>query len=234
MPKGPICDGPFWRLNGFDKPSLGSLKLNHFLYGLFNFYNMKKWMWTVVITFVVLGIAFTVVAFKSGDIETPAYKVMRTIGEVEIRQYPNMVVAKTSLPSSSFEEAGNQGFRNIANYIFGGNAQNQKIAMTTPVVMNLGDTASMYFVMPSAYKKETLPTPNSGDVRIVEEGSKTLAVIQYGGFSNDEKIKSHCEQLGKTLAEQGIQTKGSYMYMGYNAPWDVVNRRNEVAIEVVN
>jgi hypothetical protein len=23
------------------------------------------------------------------------------------------------------------------------------------------------------------------------------------------------------------------MYMGYNAPWDVVNRRNEVAIEVV-
>jgi hypothetical protein len=23
------------------------------------------------------------------------------------------------------------------------------------------------------------------------------------------------------------------MYMGYNAPWDVVNRRNEVAIEVI-
>lgn len=87
-------------------------------------------MWTVVIALVVLGIAFTVVAFKSGDIETPAYKVVRTIGEVEIRQYPNMVVAKTSLPSSSFEEAGSQGFRNIANYIFGGNAQNQKIAMT--------------------------------------------------------------------------------------------------------
>jgi hypothetical protein len=22
------------------------------------------------------------------------------------------------------------------------------------------------------------------------------------------------------------------MYMGYNAPWDVINRRNEVAVEV--
>jgi hypothetical protein len=39
--------------------------------------------------------------------------------------------------------------------------------------------------------------------------------------------------LANTLTEQGIETVGSYMYMGYNAPWDVVNRRNEVAIEIV-
>lgn len=194
--------------------------------------NMKKWMWTSLIALVVFGIAFMVVAFKTSDIETPAYTVLHRINEVEIRQYPNMVVAKTALTSSSFEEAGSQGFRSIANYIFGGNEQNQKIAMTAPVVMNMGDSASMYFVMPSAYKKDALPKPAASNVRIEEEGSKTLAVLRYGGFSSDEKIKSHCDRLGKTLTEQGIQTKGSYMYMGYNAPWDVVNRRNEVAIEV--
>ena len=33
--------------------------------------------------------------------------------------------------------------------------------------------------------------------------------------------------------EQGIETVGSYMYMGYNAPWDIINRRNEVAVEII-
>jgi hypothetical protein len=39
--------------------------------------------------------------------------------------------------------------------------------------------------------------------------------------------------LAVALEQNQIQTKGNYMYMGYNAPWDVVNRRNEVAIEVI-
>jgi hypothetical protein len=67
-----------------------------------------------------------------------------------------LVVAKTSLASNSFNGAGSDGFRSIAGYIFGGNNKNQKIAMTAPVVMNLGDSASMNFVMPSAYKKTPL------------------------------------------------------------------------------
>ncbi|MBM3439139.1 MAG: heme-binding protein [Bacteroidetes bacterium] len=195
---------------------------------------MKKWMWFAVVTFVFIGIAISVMAFKNADIETPAYTVVRKLGEVEIRQYPSMVVAKTSLNSASFDQAGNQGFRSIAGYIFGGNENNQKIAMTAPVVMNMGDSASMYFVMPSAYKQESLPIPSDKNVQIETVAQKTLAVLRYGGFSSDEKIKVHCEELRKSLQEQGIQTVGAYLYMGYNAPWDVINRRNEVAIEVVN
>jgi hypothetical protein len=29
------------------------------------------------------------------------------------------------------------------------------------------------------------------------------------------------------------KTRGNLLYMGYNAPWDVIGRRNEVAFEVV-
>ena len=63
-------------------------------------------------------------------------------------------------------------------------------------------------------------------------GSKVLAVLRFGGFSSDRSIKTHCDELGKTLSEQGIETLSDFMYMGYNAPWDVINRRNEVAVEV--
>jgi hypothetical protein len=193
---------------------------------------MKKAMWIPITIIAVAGVAALVASFRTGDIETPDYKVVKTIGDVEIREYPKMIVAKTSLTSSSFDNSGSNGFRTIAGYIFGGNQGNQKIAMTSPVVMNMGDSATMYFVMPKQYQKEQLPTPNSASVEIVEEAPKTLAVIKYGGFSSDEKIKRYCKKLEGTLTQNSIQWKGGFMYMGYNAPWDVVNRRNEVAVEV--
>jgi hypothetical protein len=194
---------------------------------------MNKLLW-ISLSIIVLGVViFSIVSFTSKDIETPDYKVLKTIDEVELRLYPKMIVAKTSLSDKSFENQGSNGFRTIANYIFGGNEKNQKIAMTAPVVMEMSDSATMYFVMPKQYKKEELPKPSSNNVRIVEEAPKTLAVISYGGYSSDKKIQKHQKELMKVLMKNNIRTKGSFMYMGYNAPWDVINRRNEVAIEVV-
>lgn len=193
---------------------------------------MNKFIWVSLSIVILIGITFIVVSFRSNNIETPDYKLLKTIDEVEIRLYPKMIVAKTSLNDNSFENQGSNGFRTIANYIFGGNVKNEKIAMTAPVVMNMGDSATMYFVMPKKYAKNELPSPSSKNVQIVEEESKTLAVIKYGGYSSDEKIKKHCNELQSVLEKNNIKTKGSFMYMGYNAPWDFVNRRNEVAIEV--
>jgi hypothetical protein len=195
---------------------------------------MRRKMGIALGLLLITALAFVAYAFKSNDIETPQFTVLRSYGEVQIRQYPQMLVAKTSLSNRSYEKSGSNGFRTIAGYIFGGNKTQQKIAMTAPVVMEMGDSASMYFVMPKSYSKSQLPEPNSADVSIVEESAKVLAVITYGGFSSDEKIKLHCAALEKVLLENNIQTKGSFMFMGYNAPWDVVNRKNEVAIEIIS
>jgi Na+-transporting methylmalonyl-CoA/oxaloacetate decarboxylase gamma subunit len=194
---------------------------------------MNKFLWISLAIVVVAGIGLLIVSFTSKNIETPKYKVIKTYDEVEVRLYPKMVVAKTNLADKSFDNQGSNGFRTIAGYIFGGNEKNEKIAMTAPVVMNMGDSASMYFVMPKSYDKSELPTPNSKNVQIVEVAEKTLAVITYGGFSSDEKIEKHRKQLEQILQKNKLQTKGAYLYMGYNAPWDIINRKNEVAIEVV-
>ncbi|MFN5888996.1 MAG: SOUL family heme-binding protein [Bacteroidota bacterium] len=193
---------------------------------------MSKLFWIVGIVVVLITVVILVASFSNKGIETPEYEVLKKYGDVEIRKYPNMLVAKTALSNNSFENAGSNGFRTIANYIFGGNEGNQKIAMTAPVVMSMGDSASMYFVMPKQYAKDQLPKPIGHNVSIVEESAKVLAVLQYGGFSSDKDIKKNCEILQQELTKQNVSTKGSFMYMGYNAPWDVVNRRNEVAIEV--
>ena len=195
---------------------------------------MNKFLWISLAIVLVAGIGLLIVSFTSKNIETPKYKVIKTYDEVEVRLYPKMVVAKTNLADKSFDNQGSNGFRTIAGYIFGGNEKNEKIAMTAPVVMNMGDSASMYFVMSKSYDKSELPTPNSKNVQIVEVAEKTLAVISYGGFSSDEKIEKHRKQLEQILQKNKLQTKGAYSYMGYNEPWDIINRKNEVAIEVVD
>lgn len=193
---------------------------------------MSKFYWISLSIFGIITVLFLIVSFTSKFIETPEYKVIKTYDEVEVRLYPKMVVAKTKLSGGSFDNQGNNGFRTIANYIFGGNEKNEKISMTAPVVMNMGDTASMYFVMPKAYDKSELPKPNSSKVEIVEEGEKTLAVIEFGGYSSDEKIEKYRKKLEQILVKNKVKIKGAYLFMGYNAPWDVINRRNEVAVEV--
>jgi hypothetical protein len=193
---------------------------------------MKKSMaiLLLVLLFAVVGALF---AFKSDSIEMPAYRVIKKYGDIEIREYPAMIVAQTMLLQSAKEERMSNGFRTIAGYIFGGNERNQKIAMTAPVVMKMGDTASMYFMMPKKYTTTQLPKPNSSKVAIVEEQARVLAVIRYSGFSSEKKIEKYKNKLAAIVSKNNLKATGPYMYMGYNAPWDVINRRNEIAIEVL-
>lgn len=194
---------------------------------------MKKSIKTIVIiaTSSIAGLLF---AFRSDDIEMPEYRVIKKYENVEIRQYPAMVIAQTMLNKSTNQEQMSGGFRVIAGYIFGGNERNQKIAMTAPVVMKMGDSASMYFMMPKQYSTSELPKPNSKEVKILEEKPRVMAVIRYDGFSSDDKIKKYTNELAAIIAKYNLKTSGEYMYMGYNAPWDIINRRNEIAIEVVD
>jgi len=194
---------------------------------------MSKIIWIPTAVIGLIALIILAMSFTSKGIETPEYKVFKNIEDVEIRLYPNMIVAKTALQGNSFDKQGSNGFRTIAGYIFGGNDKNQKIAMTSPVVMSIGDSATMYFVMPKSYKQSDLPTPSSPQVKIIEESAKTLAVISYGGFSSDEKIENYRTKLAAVLQKNEMKTKGDFMFMGYNAPWDVIDRKNEVAIEVI-
>lgn len=60
-----------------------------------------------------------------------------------------------------------------------------------------------------------------------------LAVIRYSGFSSEKKIEKYKNKLAAIVSTNNLKVTGPYMYMGYNAPWDVINRRNEIAIEIV-
>ena len=65
-------------------------------------------------------------------IEEPQYTVVRQYAGFEIREYAPYLVAEV-LVAGPAEEAGNQGFRILAGYIFGKNQGERKISMTAPV-----------------------------------------------------------------------------------------------------
>ncbi len=193
---------------------------------------MKFWAIITIVASVIL-IGFVFYSFKVKDIEMPKYRVVKKLGEVEIREYPSLILAQTSLKKSDYDQEGSNGFRTVAGYIFGGNQSQQKIAMTAPVIMKMGDSASMSFVMPSEYNMQDLPTPSNNQVKLIQENSKILAVIRFGGYSSSDKINKYADQLYSELKLNNLETRGALLFMGYNAPWDVTNRRNEVAIELV-
>jgi hypothetical protein len=177
-------------------------------------------------------IAQLLMSYKNKDIETPKYKVVKTYDSFEIRQYDSMILAQTVIQETSIKKSGNTGFRKVAGYIFGGNRNNQQIAMTAPVIMEVGDNTKMSFVMPSQYKMEDLPQPNSSEVKLVKAAPKKIAVLTFSGFASDEKINRKKELLREALKKEQISVKGNFSYLGYNAPWDLFGRRNEVAVEV--
>ena len=189
-------------------------------------------MWLSILIFGLFLVAIFY-SFRFKNIETPKYKILRKISDVEIREYPAMTLAQTKLKSNRYDGNEDNGFRTVAGYIFGGNSKQQKIAMTAPVIMQLSDSgSSISFVMPSQYRKDELPEPNSDQVKIVSQSPVLLAVLQFKGFASEQKIIQYRDQLLGILKTNNIKVKSDLFYMGYNAPWDVVNRRNEVAFQI--
>jgi effector-binding domain-containing protein len=166
-------------------------------------------------------------------VETIKYEVIREIGNVEIRRYPKIVIAKVEDPAN--------GFNLLYRFITGGNRQKAKVKMTTPVVSQeiqmtspvLSEMGTMAFVMPAEYTLETTPDPIDERVKIAEIPSRLVAALCFSGGWSEAHFEKETQQLLNTLSEAKIKTKGNVFTMLYNPPFiPGFLRRNEVAIEV--
>jgi len=172
-------------------------------------------------------------SFTKTSIEKQKYRLVKKEKEFEIRFYPPAILATTRSAVKSYRELGSSGFRKIAGYIFGNNESSAKIAMTAPVHMDINDKgSSMSFVMPSQYTLDKLPRPVDSRVELHESAAVYMAAIEFGGYANDEKIKQYADRLLEALNRNGIKTIGNPTFLGYNAPYDLIGRKNEVVIAI--
>ena len=188
------------------------------------------------ITSIVLLLAFILVQsfsfYNMSAIEKHRYTVIKEVDGVEIRRYETALFSSVILNTSSYDQASNSGFRVLAGYIFGGNASGEKIAMTSPVAMELGDSLKMSFMVPSTKSENELPKPNNGQIFFEKKEGETMAAIQFGGWANDARIETYKKKLEAILTKNGIKFKGNFSYLGYNPPYTLINRKNEIIVEV--
>ena len=166
------------------------------------------------------------------NIETYSYVVNKKYDQFEIRSYKATLFTSVKLSTKKYKEASSKGFSILAGYIFGNNNRNEKIAMTSPVSMSLKDSTTMMFMVPKKYKKETLPQPNLSNIKFKEEPAKTVAAINFNGWASDKKIKKYKQKLKEALDKEGILYKNRFQFLGYNAPYEVFNRKNEIIVEL--
>ena len=193
-------------------------------------------MKTVIIVLVIILIAFTVVQLffinAQRNIERYPYVVKKKYKTFEIRNYESTLFTSVKLSTKGYKNSSSKGFSILAGYIFGNNERNEKIAMTSPVSMSLEDSTTMMFMVPKKFNKDILPKPNQSGIAFKEEPAKTMAAIGFSGWANDTKIEKYKQKLKAALDAEGIKYSNRFYFFGYNAPYEVFNRKNEIIVEL--
>ena len=207
----------------------------------------RLWVTLIVLLVLLAGVGGIILWLGGDDVayESPSYRVTETLGEIEIREYQPYIVAEAEV-DGPLEDAGNQGFRILAKYIFGNNEGNAKVAMTAPVSQakaspekiamtspvtqeRSGDRFTIQFMMPSKYTLETLPTPNDARVRFREVAAQRRAAIRYSGRWTKSNYEENLAKLRNTLRQSGYEPVGEPVWARYDPPFKPwFMRRNEI------
>ena len=183
-------------------------------------------------------------------VECPPFELLKRTSIYEVRRYPALLRAEVDMPSARSLNTGD-GFRSLANYIFGGNTsrnsdtsesiamtapvitehatKSEKIAMTAPVLTQ-GQPAEggvrMAFVLPSKYTSlDALPVPLDPNVKLTQTPERTYAVIQFNGYTDQETVDQKTAVLVDAVRQDPelelVQTEVRPLLARYNPPWAI-------------
>ena len=184
-------------------------------------------------------------------IETPKFEILQKDGKFEIRAYQEYINASVEI-ESDYQHALGEGFRILADYIFGNNrtktniemtvpvteqaVKSQKIEMTAPVTAAVVGTGKKYlisFKMPSKYQLETLPEPVNKKISIHKVAPHKAVALKFSGYANEKATAKKTLELEAWLKKSNLHTKSNFILAQYNPPWiPGPFRRNEIITEL--
>lgn len=189
-----------------------------------------KWIIIVSLGLFLFFLAYT--SWSTSNTPSPKYDILEKDRHFEIRKYEPIFEARTS-SVNQWKEGSNQGFRVLANYIFGGNETGQQISMTTPVKTTVqNDSMVMSFSMPPNISPDNAPKPSSSKIQFELVPERKVAAITFGGFASQADMDKKEKELRAWMEKRGIAAIGQAEYLRYNPPYQLVGRRNEVVIPI--
>jgi len=159
--------------------------------------------------------------------ESAPYSVGMRDGKFELRDYPTLTLVETRMSDGS-----GSSFQRLFRYISGNNQNEQKIAMTTPVLMAGNQTQRlMSFVMPADMK--SAPTPRDSEVRCTTIPAGRFAVLGFSGSQSSDAEAEASIQLLAWMKSKSLEPSGNAIFGYFDPPWTPPSlRRNEAMIRV--
>ena len=176
---------------------------------------------------------FLTLGISEKTYKEPSFKLIKKSNNIEVRQYDENIIAKTSIPLSA-DQSDNNMFRVLASYIFGKNEKQQQIPMTAPVTtFKNSESYDMIFYMLNVNSIEDLPRPMNENIQFEKLNLGKCASISFSWFTNDFKIKQYQKQLKRFLKNNGYTQASPFMLNRYDSPWTLPwNRRNEILVKI--
>ncbi len=205
------------------------------------------WGWVLIVLLIVSVVWAVGIWWYAAALETPGYRVLEKNSEYEIREYDPILVAQVEV-STAGESGINEGFMQLAGFIFGDNKSKESVAMTTPVLdqpsQNIAMTTpvldapgknkrTVTFTIPEKWDKDTLPIPNNQNIQIVEWPAQKKAVRRFIIWNGNDTVgrKQVEAALLAALEKEGIEHEADVTFAFYNPPWTpFFLRRNEVMV----
>lgn len=186
------------------------------------------WLWIVI---VVVGVSLLLAGCQAtrAGYESAPYKVVRSDGKFELRDYPALTVVETPMA----DPGGSDGsFGRLFRFITGANEGNRKIAMTTPVFMSGGsNNLTMAFVLPAKLRTAGVPKPADGAVTVRELPAGRFAVHRFSGGRNARNEAESLARLRAWLERERLTASSGPVYGYFDPPWTpAFLRRNEVML----
>ncbi|KAK1265168.1 hypothetical protein QJS04_geneDACA021360 [Acorus gramineus] len=170
--------------------------------------------------------------YKTPDLETPKYQILKKTADYEVRKYAPYIVVETKGDKLS----GSAGFNDVAGYIFGKNSSTEKIAMTTPVLTQASDhgsyNVSIQIVLPSEKNLGNLPEPNQEALSLRKVEGGIAAVSRFSGKPTEDIVQEKEAKLRAALLRDNLKPREGCLFARYNDPgrtWSFI-MRNEVLI----
>lgn len=201
---------------------------------------MKFCLLTLISALLVASVFAADAPWFCHDLNCPVF-TNQTVDNLEVRSYPSFLWSSTSINSTSYDEAVMTGFQRLFDYISGANIDSKSIEMTSPVLVkvlpgtgpNCNSTFTVSFFVPFEYQTSTgPPKPTSGLIFTETIGPLDVAVMSYDGFSSQSKVIHMAKDLYESVSNSTLlslrEDDGSWFSAGYDPPFRVVGRHNEV------
>jgi hypothetical protein len=166
---------------------------------------------------------------KARGTESAPYQVVRADGKFELRDYPALLMVEAASSTNA-----DSNFTRLFRFIKGGNQAQQKITMTTPVLMSGNETnETMAFVMPANLKMNQVPHPTDSGLVVKEMAAGRFAVFSFRGGRNAKNEEASLIKLKAWMKLQNLDWQSPPIYGYFNPPWiPGFLRHNEVMIRV--